>query len=212
MLEKLIARSLGPIIDEPVGDDVHAFVARWGKLGQDLVHTLQSRNGFYSRESALLVRPFSASRAGDLPRGLVAWNEPRRWESYPGAEAFLFFAEDVFGHPFGLSAEGIVSLDLETGDVEVMADTFEDWAKLLDEESNLWTGWTLAHDWQEKNGAIRVGHRLAPRRPFVLGGDYAISNLVLVEEEEGILARARLADQIRRNPVGTEVTYELRPA
>jgi hypothetical protein len=178
-------------------------------MGRELAELLTGRDGFYAYESALLVRPLQ--NAGG-PMGLIEWNLPARWSAYERVEPLLFFAEDIFGHPFALGAQGVVSFDLETGESETLAPTLEAWAQQLDEDPNLWTGWVLAHEWQERFGAIPLGHRLVPRQPFVLGGEYRIDNLVLVAEEEGLRARANLAQQIRHHPVGQSITYELRPA
>lgn len=209
MLDKLARRTMGPLCLSSDPARIQTTLEERGALGSELASLLMRRDGFYSHESALLVRPFQF--AGD-PLGIVEWNDRRRWCEYPGVDEFLFFAEDVFGHPFALTKDGVVTLDLETGEVERIADSLEAWAALIDQDANLWTGWTLAHEWQERFGAIPVGQRLVPKKPFVLGGEYNVENLVRASDEEGLRARGLLAAQIRLNPIGSEVRYELRPA
>lgn len=36
------------------------------------------------------------------------------------------------------------------------------------------------------NGPLRRGHRLIPRLPFTLGGEYSVANLVAVPEAEAM--------------------------
>ena len=100
-----------------------------------------------------------------------------------------FFAEDIFGHQFAIAGEKIVTFDLETGEQEGFADNLEAFATELFGEPSLHTGWPLAHEWQEKYSALPLGMRLVPRRPFVLGGDYVLENLIPVPETEGLRAR-----------------------
>jgi hypothetical protein len=209
MLDKLARRTMGPLSLSSQPDQIQKTLHPWGSIGDELASLLILRDGFYSHESALLVRPFQ--HAGE-PLGIVEWNDRHRWSDYPGTDNLFFFSEDVFGHPFALSKDGIVTLDLETGDVERVAESLEAWAALINDDANLWTGWTLAHDWQERFGAIPVGQRLVPKQPFVLGGEYTIDNLIRASDEDGLSARARLATQIRTSPVGSEILYELRPA
>ena len=209
MVDKLARRTMGPLCLSSEPARIEAALEKWGTLGHELASLLIRRDGFYSHESALLVRPFQHS--GE-PLGIVEWNDRRRWSDYPSTDELLFFAEDVFGHPFALAKEGIVTLDLETGEVEKVADSLEAWAAMINEDANLWTSWTLAHEWQERFGVIPIGQRLVPRKPFVLGGEYRVDNLVRASDEEGLKARGQLAAQIRTNPVGKEVRYELRPA
>jgi hypothetical protein len=208
MIDRLLARSVGPLVEAtPSSPIVRDLLEPFGSIGAELRQLLEVRNGFFAHESALLVRPASSPQA---PLGLAEWNAKDRWTAYPGADELLFFAEDVFGHPFALSPNGVVTLDLETGDIEPVADSLEGWAGKIHEEPNLWTGWSLAHEWQESYQAIPLGYRLAPRRPFVLGGEYLLNNMVLVRDEDAQIARARLAEQIQTAPDGQLVSYELR--
>ena len=207
-LTRLIEDSLGPVgvpIDRAAAD---TFLSSWGVRGSELAELLTSRNGFYAFDSALLVRPIGAA---DPLRGLEDWNRLDHWNEYGDLSALLFFAEDLFGHQFAISGEQIVSFDLETGEQEVFADSFDSFTTRLFDDPSLHTGWPLAHEWQDKFSAIALGTRLVPRRPFVLGGDYVLENLVAVSEEEGVRARAKLARHLKELPPGSSVTYELRP-
>jgi hypothetical protein len=68
-------------------------------------------------------------------------------------------------------------------------------------------GWPIARDWQRVNGPIRPGQRLVPKKPFVLGGEYAINNLYALDATVSMRFRGELAVQIRDLPDGTTVTF-----
>jgi hypothetical protein len=206
--ELLTRRTMGPIALPVSREECRGVLSAWGPRGEELMQLLAHRNGFFAFESALLVRPLL-----DAPPvwGLVTWNDVSQWKGvYSTLTESLFFAEDVFGNPFAILDEQIVSVDAETGEVDGHWPTLRVWAEAILIESALLAGWPMAHEWQEKHGAIPLGKRLLPRRPFVLGGNYVMDNLVLAPDVEGMRARGRLARQLRDLPAGGEVAYELR--
>ena len=180
-----------------------------GRLLSELAEMLRARNGFYAFESALHVFASGDQRAaGD---SLEAWNAPTTWRAgYDGlADGFVFFAEDVFGSQFAIRNERVYVFDPETGSAEPMASSVEDWADQLLSDYEVLTGFPLAHRWQQANGPIPAGQRLVPKIPFVLGGDFEISNVYLVDAREGMRLRSELAVQIRDLPDGAQVQYRV---
>jgi hypothetical protein len=165
------------------------------------------RNGFFAYESALLVRPFSF---GGLPLGLVEWNENDLWkrEYATPPTKWLFFAEDVFGVQFCIGDGGVREFNPETGEATEICSSIEEWCRLIVENSRVKTGYPLAHAWQVGNGPIPVGQRLLPKRPFVLGGKYSVENLYALDEVEGMVFRASIANQIRDVPDGGTVVLK----
>jgi hypothetical protein len=137
---------------------------------------LSCKNGFYAFESALHVFPIGM-KTGIMD--LKSWNSPDLWRDAYGnlADRYLFFGEDVFGNQFCLTDDGVGSFEAETCAVTQLARTLHDWAKLLLSEYELHTGYRLAHQWQSRNRALKVGERLAPKMPFVTGGEYVVDNL-----------------------------------
>jgi hypothetical protein len=163
-------------------------------------------NGFYAFESALHVFPVGGDA---MHMGLEHWNSPALWrfEYEDLAEGCWFFAEDVFGVQFCLKDEHIASFNPETGEVEPVADTLEEWAAKILKEYDCLTGYSLAHAWQQKNGALKPGMRLVPKVPFVLGGEFRVENLVVMDAVKGMRARGSLARQIRELPDGARIQY-----
>lgn len=192
------------IASDALGDAVRPSLGRAARvLGLDAL--IEARNGFYAFESALHVLPSEVSAMRTIER----WNAPDGWRSGYGsmADGLLFFAEDAFGGQFALWDERICTFDPETGDVDVLASSVEDWADQLLDDYRVLTGYPVAHEWQLQNGLLQPGMRLVPKVPFVIGGDYTVDNLSALDAEEGMRVRAEFAMQIRDLPDGTTVRY-----
>lgn len=179
-------------------------VSSWGGVGEELTQLLTEANGFYAFESALLVRPLT-SASGVL--GVLEWNLPDCWRSaYDGlADGILCFAEDAFGGQFCIGRDGVVSFDPETGEQEFLATTLEGWARKLLGDYEMLTGHPIAHAWQEMHGPLLTGQRLAPKLPFVFGGEFEVANLWVGDSATQMLARANVAVRIRDLPDGTPI-------
>lgn len=202
-LLSIASDSLGP--SGPLSETFASF----GRHGQDLQALLNSKNGFFAFESALLVRPSDSSSG---PASIETWNGAELWlDTYGGFEIppLLFFGEDALGVQFALYAEGVACFDPETAELEHFSDSLEDWAKEILADPSMHTAHSLAHQWQASNGALPATQRLAPKTPFVLGGDYEIGNLVAYDEVRGMRVRGGLAEQLRDLPDGAEVTFKL---
>ena len=171
---------------------------------ESLLSLLQCKNGFYAFESALHV--FSDLGTATEP-GLIAWNDIGTWRrEFDGmADDVVFFAEDLFGNQFGMRGPSVVGFDPETGAFSAMAANLEEWASNVLGDYNLWTGCSLAREWQKKHGSIPFGSRLLPITPFILGGDFEVGNLQLMNALDGMKYRASIARQISELPDGATV-------
>jgi hypothetical protein len=176
----------------------------------ELEELLSVKNGFYAFDSALLVRPLSCAGA---PLGISEWNEPELWKYEYGSslDGLLCFAEDVFGSQFALGREAIVAVDPETGELEPVSKTLDDWADMILGDINYRTGHSLALAWQAENGPLARGCRLVPKIPFVTGGQFVLGNLYSVSDVKGMRFRGSIARQIRDVPDGGHVVLKPRP-
>jgi len=175
------------------------------KLYQFLLHS----NGLFAFESALMVRPLV--NEGGI-HSVFDWNDQKLWKSRYGDEQTqntLFFAEDAFGCQFGFFENGVYSFDPETGEFDLICKDFIEWCDLIVSEYKQYTGYQLIHEWQKVNGSITFGHRLCPKLPFVLGGQYEIDNLYSTPALDGMLLRASVATQIRDLPDGSSIKIEI---
>lgn len=181
-----------------------------GLLSDELISILRARNGFNAFESALHFFPAQTSL---LSVGIDEWNRPGGWRDEYGelSEGCLFFAEDIFGGQFCIKSNCVWQFDPETGERVSMGASLDEWAKRLLSDYEMLTGYPLAHAWQEVNGVIPEGMRLVPRTPFVLKGEFALSNLVLMESERSMRVRGNLARQIKGLPDGAQISFKIDP-
>ncbi|MET7647399.1 hypothetical protein ABZS83_27980 [Streptomyces sp. NPDC005426] len=169
---------------------------------------LSEMNGFYAFESALHVFP---SGGPGLPgRSLEEWNSALLWrESYSHLmpEA-VFFAEDVFGCQFVVTQDGVVHLfNPETAALSKFSDDIEGWQSNVIADWNYVTGYSVAHEWQTQNGALPPGHRLVPRIPFSVGGEFSADNMVPVESVAALKYWGAFALSISEAPDGKQFTF-----
>lgn len=179
-----------------------------GASGQELIELLHRKNGFYAFESALHCFP-AGCQASCVD--LEMWNREDSWRREYGdvASRYLFFAEDIFGVQFALSARGVHKFDPETGEAENFSSTIDEWAKKILADYEYETGYPLAHEWQSQHGLLAQGKRLLPKLPFVLGGEYKVENLYAADALKGMESRADMWRQIRDLPDGTKINVKI---
>lgn len=179
-----------------------------GKLGDELQQLLNKKDGFYAFESGLRI--FS-SRESKYSYSLDQWNSPALWSShYAGlADDCIFFAEDIFGGQFCIKEGGIYAFDPETGSLEIIANSLEAWAKEILSDYNVWTGYSLANEWQKRHGPLPYSQRLMPKIPFICGGQFELDNLSPINVVSGMRSRANLACQIADMKDGTQIKFNI---
>lgn len=179
----------------------------YGLLGEELLALLRLKNGFYAFESALHVFPAAPYKNEIMTLG--RWNSFGLWRHEYGelAEKKLFFAEDACGNQFCIHQGQIGFFDAETGCVEVISNSFEEWAKRLLANYDVLTSFPLLHHWQTQRGALPIGHRLMLKKPLVLGGDYSLDNIFANVAVEGMRLRGHIARQLKDLPEGTKIDF-----
>lgn len=170
----------------------------------ELLHLCTRRNGFFAFESALHIFPV-ASFCSDMT--FQSWNTLDTWKNAYGGlvDDIMFFAEDIFGDQFGIFNDAIVLFRSETGEIESVAASLDEWAsRVLVDFENL-TGYLVAHEWQLAHGPIARRMRLTGKRPFVLGGGYDLANLYAADRVTLMRLRGDIYRQIRDLPDGVHV-------
>jgi hypothetical protein len=204
-MDKLISISSGPIAPEPALFSTTMFQSL-GDLGRELADLLTGKNGFYAFKSALHVFP-ACRQEGIID--LEKWNDPKLWIEHYDEMALgaVFFAEGIFGDQFGVRCNEIVRFEAETGLMEPIASTIEEWASLVLKDYNYQTGYPLAHNWQKIHGPLPRGQRLVATTPFVLGGDFDVHNLFALDAVKAMRYHAEIALRIRNVPNGTKIIF-----
>jgi len=166
---------------------------------------LNKRGGCYAFESCLRI--YATSDVARYEPGILIWNHPEGWRSrYIGLPTNVcFFADDVFAGPFGFDESHIYRLNMETGKLSVIANSLDEWAKILLDNYPIESGWTAGHEWQIKNHPIRQGYKLLPKQPFSLGGSYGTENLTEVPSTLAMKYWARLYEQCSNTKPGEKV-------
>jgi len=199
-LAEIGSKPLMLTLDEKAGKEV---LAKSG-AGADLLELLALKNGFYAFESALHVLPVSRDdwfNEQDLQR----WNDSKLWKHAYGEQSnlngLMLFAEDVIGVQFGFLADQIVRFDPETGEIEEMCSTLDEWAEMVLSDYDTELGYPLAREWQKQNGPLQKGNRLVPIVPLIAKeSSFEPSNFYQLEAVKGMLARADLAMQLKSLP------------
>jgi hypothetical protein len=170
-------------------------------LPRDLLSLLTDTNGFILHEGALHVR--GASLAPEWHSLRAAWRGPRAfhvlYESVTTSD--IPFAQDQVGDQF-LIREGIIlRLSAETGEIELLADSIEDFFNKVNADI-------------EKFLTVGLSHRMQPGQllhafpPFCLQ-DPVPASLRAVPASEVILFHADFAKQIRDIPDGGQVEFKI---
>lgn len=201
-LLSIASPSIGPPDTEPIlgSATVHGELARM----------LAARNGFVAFESALHVFPTGWALEGET---LERWNSPDLWRDHYDHldDSVLFFAEDVFGGQFAIRNDAVEAFDPETGDFTPLATSIEGWAAAILADPEVLTGYPLAHQWQSQHRSLTTQQRLVPKRPFVLGGEFSLQNLYVLDAAKGMRLRGDIARQLKDHPDGTTVRFEIVP-
>jgi hypothetical protein len=206
-VQQLLSISSVPLSRKSVTVSVPDFT-EYGALGEELLDLLQLKNGFYAFESALHFFP-AAPFENEMT--LSRWNSFGLWRYEYGdlADKMLFFAEDAFGSQFCLHDHHVCFFEAETGELKVMSNTIVEWVEHILADYEVPTGHPLLHEWQTRHGALPIGHRLMPKVPFVLGGEYALSNLYAISAVSGMKTRGNLARQIKELPDGAQIQFRI---
>jgi len=192
------------ISSSALGYDIHSLP---DGIDVSLLRLLSYKNGFFAFENSLEVFPCGESF---LSYPLHKWNDEALWRgAYENlAPIGICFAQDAFGGQFVFS-DYIYTFDPETGGVEEFAINLEEWADNVLNDYEISTGYPVAHKWQSEHGRIAPRNRLVPIKPFVLGGEFKIDNLVQMDAVKSLKLRGSLAQQIQNAPDGSNIIYEV---
>ncbi|MGM9321988.1 hypothetical protein [Deinococcus aquaticus] len=170
----------------------------------ELHEMLKVKNGFYAIGGALHVFPAYVSKP--KVHDIYEWNSDHLWKyTFGGAfDEYYCFAQDIFGNQFCIFEDYIYFVDVESVALEAMAANLDDWAHMVLTD-DYWIGSNFLKIWQENNKKPAEGERLMPKIPFVLGGEYEVSNIFLLDSIQSLRYRGEMYIQLRDLPDGATV-------
>jgi hypothetical protein len=206
-LQKLLEIGGAPLLPKE-SDSTVAALDHFGELGASIGSVLRTKNGFFCFESALRFFP---SVTLESSWGITDWNRHDLWKAdFRGlADDIFCFAEDLFGQQFVIFDGKVGAFEPETGNLEIVASSIEQWASRILDDYNQMTGYPLAHEWQLNHGPLHSRHRLMAKQPFVLGGEFSVANLVALDSLRIMKNLGNLARQIHTLPDGAQIKFNV---
>jgi hypothetical protein len=206
-LSKLVELASGSLI--PAVVQFEPFCGRFGngELEMELYGLLRQRNGFFAYHKGLHVFPFGKTLLG---YDLLQWNSDELWRQEYGSipANVVFFAQDAFGEQFTIVENTVCRFQSETGELAFMTNSLEEWAEKILDDPTYETGYPVLRDWESSNRPILVKERLSSVQPFVMGGEYAVSNLFALDAVELLKYRVLIARSIKDIPDGQTIIFE----
>lgn len=172
----------------------------------ELVSFYSSQNGFYAFENALWIYEYDSKKTYSLEK-INNLEFIKKYQEKVGN--FISIGSDAFGNQFVITNCGYFLLDLETGELDFIAENLENWANAILADYSYLTGFPLLHDWQHQNNALQSNMRLGAKTPFILGGEFNVKNLFEVDVIELIKFKSKLFTEIESLPPGSEVEFKI---
>ena len=112
-----------------------------GDLGRELANLLKQKNGFYAFNDFPRFPACQKDGVMDLEKR----NNPSLWtKPYENmASGTVFFSEGIYGDQFGIRKKEIVRFEAETGLIEPIALSLEEWASVGLNDCYYQTGYLL---------------------------------------------------------------------
>jgi hypothetical protein len=172
------------------------------ELPPELVRILSDTNGFILHDGALHVRGASITPEWHSLR--VALREPSAFHTiYENVHATdIPFAQDQVGDQFLLRDGRVLRLSSETGDIEPLADSLDEFFSRVAADIEGFLNAGLGH-------TMQPGQLLLAFPPFVFQESGAGASLKAVRAGEVILFHADLARQIRDIPDGGQIKIKV---
>src|SRR5690348_3725097 len=172
------------------------------ELPPELAGILTEINGFILHDGALHVR--GASLAPEWHSLRAPWREPEPFSAlYPTVQpADIPFAQDQVGDQFLLRHGHVLRLSAETGDVEPVANSVDDFLTRVSEDIEGFLNVGLCH-------TMKPGQLLLAYPPFLFRESGAATSLRSSPASEVIRFHGDLARQIRDLPDGSQVQVKL---
>jgi hypothetical protein len=168
-----------------------------------LVRVLSDTNGFILREGAVHVR--GACLTPEWHSLRAAWRGPKAFHSlYPDVRpSDIPFAQDQVGDQFLIRDDIVLRLSAETGEIERLADSVQDFFSKV--SNDIEDFFNVGLDYR-----MQPGQLLCAYPPFCFGESAGGASLAPLPASEVILFHADLARQIRDVPDGGQIELKVK--
>lgn len=90
----------------------------------------------------------------------------------------ICMGQDLFANQYCFDPLGkFWKMEIETGAFTLMSQDFEGFLDAILSDWEFESAFTIAEEWQQKNGPLELGFRLKPIIPFFMGGEFSTKNL-----------------------------------
>lgn len=143
-----------------------------------------------------------------LDHGSVDWNESLQSWGWLLPERFTLWMANRFGDCFIVLDDGSIDmLDVSAGVVEKLASSRDEFAEKLDLGDNaaLWLMIPLVDQLVAAGVTLTPNECYGFRKPIVIGGEYAVSNVAVMPIQQYLLGCGKLHDQLKDVADGEQV-------
>jgi hypothetical protein len=160
--------------------------------------------GFYCNQSLQMYSVNSGNTYNDMP----FINEQIHKLYGNIVQKMIFFGQDIFGNQFAFRNSEVIFFNIETGEIETIAEDFIHFINIILEDIDYYSGESIILEWKAQN-VIQLNERLCPKKPFVVGGEYEVSNLYNIDLFLNFKYNSSIANQIRNLPDGTPIKFNI---
>lgn len=175
-------------------------------MDEEYLKFLGKYNGGYFYNNALHLFGIT-TRLDYCDVGIANQLFKTNWGAF-GKDIFVL-GEDIFGNFIVKSAKGVELFFIESGEMEFVAPTFTTAMFKICEEPSYYTGYGFVSD-RVVMESLGEGFRYGPKLPFILGGEYVHTNLVLKPWLDNLLFCSDIANQVKNVPDGAKFKIKIR--
>lgn len=116
------------------------------------------------------------------------------------------FAQDIFGNQFvyDQKRDAFAFFCAESGERQSMGNTFSEWLDVFVADRDYYTGQSYEQQWKLQHD-LPFDHRIMPKIPFIIGGDFEVSNFYTSAYPKYHSFNADFAKQIINLPDGQKI-------
>jgi len=183
--------------------DPQLFPSEWAVYGSAYFSLLKRSNGLVVNDT---VRVFGVGPTS-LTREVVEWNSASWRRGFPVPTEVLFWGESVFGDQYGMDPKNgtLLVLWCEDGLLEPFLTESEVFGDQIVEISRRLVDVALANEARDTGLRVSLTEHLGFSLPLVLGGEYDLVNLEVIEGSAHLELLAQIHAQVAGFPEGTKV-------